>query len=100
MSLTLSNVIFNFREPMAEQDDIMRCLYTLLMTPAGTVPLDRDFGIDNSLLGYPIDVLQSLLTIEIIDKVDRYEPRVSVLEIDLEPNAEGQVTVKVVITSA
>lgn len=100
MSLTLSNVAFNLREPMAEQDDILRCLNTLLMTPAGTVPLDRDFGIDNSLLGYPMDVAQSLLAIEIIDKVTRYEPRASVLEVELEPNAEGQITAKVVITNA
>ena len=100
MSLTLANVEFNLREPMQDQDEILRCLNTLLTTPAGTVPLDRDFGIDNSLLGYSIDVAQSLLAMEIIDKVAKYEPRASVLEIELEPNAEGQVTAKVVITNA
>lgn len=100
MSLTLSNVVFNLREPLENQDDILRCLNTLLMTPAGTVPLDRDFGIDNSLLGYSIDVAQSLLAVEIIDKVAKYEPRASVLELELEPNAEGQITAKVVITNA
>ena len=98
--MTLANVEFNVRGAMTEQEDILRCIRTLIMTPAGTVPLDRDFGIDNSLLGYPVDVAQNLLAVEIIQKVMKYEPRASVLEIELEPTTEGLITAKVVITSA
>lgn len=98
--MTLGNLEFNVRGTMTEQEDILRCLRTLIMTPAGTVPLDRDFGIDNSLLGYPVDVAQNLLAVEIIQKVMKYEPRASVLEIELEPTTEGLITAKVVITSA
>lgn len=97
--MTLRDVEFNIRGKMEEQEDIIRYLQNLIMTPAGTVPLDRDFGLDQSFLGYSIDVAQNLLAIEIIEKVARYEPRASVSEVELSSNAEGQIIAKVVITS-
>ena len=97
--MTLRDVEFNIRGELTEPEDILRCLRNLLMTPAGTVPLDRDFGINQAMLGMPLDVAQSLLAVEIIDKVDRYEPRVSVTEVELKPNVDGQIIAKVVITS-
>lgn len=98
--MTLADLQFNVRGSMTEQEDVLRCLRTLIMTPAGTVPLDRDFGIDNSLLGYPADVAQNLLAVEIIQKVMKYEPRASVQEVELESTPDGLTTAKVVITSA
>jgi phage baseplate assembly protein W len=97
--MTLADVEFNIRGEIPEAEDVLRCLRNLLMTPAGTVPLDRDFGINQAMLGMPLDVAQSLLAVEIIDKVDRYEPRVSVTEVELKPNVDGQIIAKVVITS-
>lgn len=97
--MTLQDVEFNIRGELDQQEDILRCLRNLLMTPAGTVPLDRDFGLDQSLLGYPIDVAQNLLAVEIIDKAARYEPRAIVTEVELSANAEGHITAKVVITN-
>lgn len=97
--MTLRDVEFNIRGVLEEQEDILRCLRNLIMTPAGTVPLDRDFGIDQSFLGQPINIARSLVAVEIIDKVDRYEPRVSILEVDLAADATGQIRAKVVIAS-
>ena len=97
--MTLADVEFNIRGEIPEVENVLRCLRNLLMTPAGTVPLDRDFGINQAMLGMPLDVAQSLLAVEIIDKVDRYEPRVSVTEVELKPNVDGQIIAKVVITS-
>lgn len=98
--MTLRNVDINIRGSMSEEEDVLRCLQNLIMTPAGTVPLDRDFGIDNSILGRSLDVAQSLLAVEIIDKVARYEPRASVTEVELSTNTDGQIIAKVVIRSA
>jgi len=97
--MTLKNVEFNVRGEIPVVEDILRCLRNLILTPVGTVPLDRDFGIDQSILGLPIDVAQSLLAVEIIDKVDRYEPRVSVAEVKLTASIDGKITAKVVIES-
>lgn len=98
MTMTLKDVQFNIRGEMDEQEDVLRCLRTLVMTPEGTVPLDREFGINNAILGYPIDVAQNLLAVELINKVDRYEPRATVLEVELSTDDSGQLIAKVVIS--
>ena len=98
--MTLADVEFDVRGDLEERDDVIRCLRNLILTPAGTVPLERDFGIDNSFLGEPTDVVQSMLAVEIIMKVMKYEPRATVAEISIEPGETGQIFVKVVITSA
>lgn len=97
--MTLKDVEFNVRGEIPEAEEILRCIRNLIMTPVGTVPLDRDFGIDQSILGLPIDAARSLLAVEIIDKVERYEPRVSVSEVELTANIDGQIIAKVVIES-
>lgn len=97
--MTLKDVEFNVRGEIPVTEEILRCIRNLIMTPVGTVPLDRDFGIDQSILGLPIDAAQSLLAVEIIDKVERYEPRVSVTEVELTATIGGKITAKVVIES-
>ena len=72
--------------------DIKQCLETLLSIRAGTQPLDRELGIDlDSIVSYPLDVAKNMLALEIIEKVDRYEPRVEVSSIDFETNTDGQI---------
>jgi hypothetical protein len=92
-------VEFNVRGTLDEQEDVLRCLRNLILTPAGTIPLDRDFGIDNSCLGYPIDVAQNVFAVELIDKVQKYEPRANVVEVSFTPDNNGRITAEVVITS-
>jgi len=97
--MTLADVEFNIRGELPEAESILRCLRNLFMTPAGTVPLDRDFGIDQTVLGKPIGIAENLFAIEAIEKVERYEPRVSVQEVHLTSDMNGQIKAKVVITS-
>lgn len=97
--MILQDVEFNIRGKLTQQEDILRCLRSLIMTPAGTVPLDREFGIDHSILSQPIDVAESLIAVEIVEKVARYEPRVSAQAVSLSADVNGQITAKVVIAS-
>lgn len=86
--MDLSGVKFSYdREDQAA--DITNCLQNLILTPAGTVPLDRNFGIDQSLLGYPPEVAKSLLMQEIIEKASIYEPRVIIKGLGLEPDPDA-----------
>ena len=72
--------------------DVKLCLETLLSIRAGSQPLDRNLGIDfDGIVGYPSDVAKNMLTLEIIEKVDIYEPRVEVESIDFEANTDGQL---------
>lgn len=67
-----------------EVRDIEECLRILYSTKAGTMPLDREFGIDMSCLEKEIGPAKSEFVIEVIAKTDTYEPRVKVSEVTFE----------------
>lgn len=74
---------------LEEYEEIKLCLETLLSIQAGSQPLDREFGIDfDGIVGYPMDVAKNMLSLEIIEKVERYEPRVEVDFIEFNDDIE------------
>ena len=82
----------------AEREEIIRCVRNIIMTPVGTCPLYRDFGINTSFVDYPIDVAQNMCAVEIMEKVERYEPRVSVSEVTFSTDElNGKLRAKAVI---
>lgn len=73
-----------------EYADIKLCLETLLSIWEGSQPLDRELGIKyDEIVGYPVDVAKNMLSLEIIEKVERYESRVEVNSIEYEDNTDG-----------
>lgn len=73
--------------------DIVRCLNTLYSTRAGSQPMRREFGIDyDGVVGYPLDVAKNKLALEIIEKTEIYEPRVTVTSVEYSGDAsEGRL---------
>lgn len=72
--------------------DIKQCLETLLSIRAGSQPLNRDLGIDlDSVVGYPLDVAKNMLSLEIMEKVRKYEPRVEVESVEFIGSTDGQL---------
>lgn len=72
-------------------------LRILFSTPVGSVVLDRDFGIDWSIVDMPLQKAKAVLTIEYMEKVKKYEPRVKVTQVSFEmSNIEGILKPKVV----
>ena len=61
--------------------EIIQNVKTILATAMGTVPLDRDFGIDTSLIDLPMSVIKPLLIKEVKEKIEKYEPRVKFVSI-------------------
>jgi phage baseplate assembly protein W len=81
--------------------DIKLCLETLLSIQAGTQPMDRDLGINlDEIAGYPTNVAQNMLSLEIIEKVSIYEPRVEVSSVDFESDTDGQIIPHIYFTKA
>jgi Phage baseplate assembly protein W len=79
-------------------DEILQNIRVILTTPAGTVPFDRDFGIDMSFLDAPISIAKASLTIEYIKKIRKYEPRAKVEKITFDNDAvNGCLVPRVVI---
>jgi len=62
-------------------DEILQNVQMILTTPIFSVPLDRAFGVNYTLLDSPTDRAMMLLRQEILAKIEAYEPRVVVREI-------------------
>lgn len=80
-----------------ELASIQRNLSALYSTPEGTCPGDRHFGLDWYFLDYPMDVAQNLYAMEVVDKTEEYEPRVEVVEVTWEWEADGRLRPTILI---
>ena len=64
--------------PSSTAVEVRQNVNTIITTPKGAVPLDRAFGITPELLDRPIGVAQAKLTAEIVQAINKYEPRAKV----------------------
>lgn len=58
---------------------------TLLATRKGSVPLDREFGVDWSFVDSPVSAAMPRIVAEYARQIERYVPRVRVLSITFAP---------------
>ncbi|UHA74455.1 GPW/gp25 family protein [Paenibacillus sp. 481] len=73
-------------------EEINQNLRTILGTMVGSVPLDREFGFDASMLDEPQELVQARMTGEIITAIHTYEHRVQVIEVVYEDGEQlGQL---------
>lgn len=84
--------------PKNDVNEILQNVRTILATTKGTIPLDREFGIDGSVIDMPTMQAQAYLTNEIFQAIRRYEPRVSIDNITFDGEISGKLILKVVIT--
>ena len=69
---------------------------TILLTKKFSVPLDREFGLDFSVLDMPLPKAQAALRVEIIEALRRYEPRAVIKEVGFDGEAvDGSLVSKV-----
>jgi phage baseplate assembly protein W len=94
--INASEVVIDFSA--GGNSEILQNIQVILTTPAGTVPFDRDFGIDMSILDSPIGVAKAKLTVEYIKKIKKYEPRAEVKKVSFTHDAiSGLLVPKVVV---
>lgn len=89
----MANETFKIRsaDGITELEDISHCLKNLYSTRAGSIPLNRDFGLSWSALDQSTPDCQSDFALEVIAKTDKYEPRVLVTEVTFETDGDGRV---------
>lgn len=96
--------LFDFKLEYTFEDDKLaeldRQLALLLSTPVGTMPLDREFGIKMNFVDKPPEVVKSLYTAEVAEKIPQFIPWVRVYEVIWEYGEQGHIKPKVVITRA
>lgn len=83
----------------SEAAEVLRNLQVLYGTVAGEQALDREFGIDGSIIDGPQENAQALLVAEYVRKTERYEPRANVARVEWTADnaADGIMIPKVVI---
>ena len=82
--------------PGSELEEIAQNVRTILTTYKKTVPMDREFGLNASIVDLPIAAAQAAMTADIVAAINRYEPRAQVVSVSYEgKEAEGIVIPKV-----
>lgn len=78
---------FNLNDPI---ESIKQCINVICTTPTGSVTLDREFGIDFSVLDLPYESAMAMLRVNIMEAIERYEPRATVTSIQFEEAADDE----------
>ena len=88
--------------PSDEAREVLQNVRTILTTRRGTVPLARDFGLTWDQVDSPTSVVMMRLRSEIIDAIETYEPRATVVSVDFDENLEdamdGVLTPRVTVS--
>ena len=95
--LAISTGDINFA-PASEAEEILQNVRTIITTPKFSVPLDRYFGINCSVVDRPMPVAQAQLASDIITAIREYEPRVVVTGITYEATDDGNLKPKVQVS--
>ena len=64
--------------------EIIQNVRTIISTTQFSVPLDRRFGIDGTVIDLPIPVAMARISAEVIRAITEYEPRCRVVSVDFE----------------
>lgn len=73
-------------------EEVLQNVRTIITTPKYSIPLDREFGFDASMVDRPVHVAQARLTNEIFREVRRYEPRAVLEAIRFEADLSGRLS--------
>lgn len=80
MNVSYELVGFDYQKK-TDIEQIKRNLDCLYSCAEGTCPGDRSFGLNQDFLSLPLPVAQNKLSLEIIQKTEKYEPSVEVMDI-------------------
>ena len=67
--------------PATELEEILQNVKTILTTIQGTVPLDREFGVDKKILDLPISAVQAKISAATVKAINKFEPRAKVRKV-------------------
>ena len=94
-------LIFNSDKELATKfqenetmDSIAQNIQLILSTKKGTLPFYRDFGLPMEFIDKPIDLAQTIATLEISEALDEFEPRAVLKSLNFEPTADGKTAIR------
>ncbi len=72
--------------PESEKEEILQNVAIIILTPKFSVPLYRGFGLAGRFLDKSIAVAKTILTTEVLEAVEKYEPRAEIVSINFDIN--------------
>lgn len=77
--------------PKSVVEEVLQNVRTIITTIKYSIPLDREFGIDGSVVDLPINVAKARLTNEIFRAIRRYEPQAVIESITFKGEETGRL---------
>lgn len=96
-TLTYNPSVINFR-PKTVLDEIFQNINTIIGTYKFSVPLFRSFGFQAEFIDKPMSILQPLYVREVVETVEKYEPRVIVEEVKMTAELDGKAYPIIIFT--
>lgn len=79
-------------------EKIRRSAETLFSIRVGTLPMDRSFGLEQDFVGMPMPVAQNLFALEATEKVEKYIPEATIVDIGWDfDETEGKMYPEVIL---
>ena len=83
--------------PATLAEEVLQNVRMIISTVKYSVPMDREFGIDGTIVDRPINIAKAHLTNEIFRAVRRYEPRAAIVSIDMDGDERGRLTPQITV---
>lgn len=86
----------NYSQAFQENDTVQSVIQNialLLNTKRGTVPMYRNFGLPMEFIDKPIDVAETMATVEISDALEEFEPRATLNDLIITKAADGKMAI-------
>lgn len=93
--------VFTSDENKKGNTDLENRLKRLISTPKGTMPLDRNYGVDFSeFIDLPIEIAKNTFAVAVIEAVNEYEPEVEIENIEFlsSDNESGKINTVITIS--
>ncbi|MBQ7544932.1 MAG: GPW/gp25 family protein [Synergistaceae bacterium] len=76
-------------------EEVAQNVRTICTTPKYSVPLDRLFGVDATVIDRPTPKAIALMQVELIQAIRKYEPRCRVKKVSFDGDTDGKLTARV-----
>ena len=96
-TLTFNPKNINFA-PATVLEEVYQNINTILNTYRFSVPLFREFGLKSEFIDKPMNLLTPIYVKEIVETVEKFEPRVTVEEVKMKAEMDGKVYPTIIFT--
>lgn len=94
---TTEKIKYGFRENCLEKS-IIQNIMLLLSTKKGTVPMYREFGLPMEFVDKPLDIAETIATLEVSEALEEFEPRAELKNLYFKKSPEGKLSAVVEVS--